>query len=89
MHAQLCLTLCDTIDYSPPAFSVLGILQVRILEWVAISFSRGSSWSSDQIPVFWVSCIGKRILYYCTTREATKLEKWQNAIMASDIINLF
>ena len=42
--AQLCLTLCNPVDYSPPGFSVHGILQVRILEWIAISFSRGSSW---------------------------------------------
>ena len=40
---QLCLTLCDPTDYSPPDSSVLGILQARILEWVAIPFSRGSS----------------------------------------------
>ena len=40
---QLCLTLCGPIDYSPPGSSVLGILQARILEWVAISSSRGSS----------------------------------------------
>ena len=37
--AQSCPTLCDPIDYSPPASSVHGILQVRILKWVAISFS--------------------------------------------------
>ena len=42
--AQLCLTLCNPMDYSPRGFSVHGILQVRILEWIAISFSRGSSW---------------------------------------------
>ena len=36
---QLCLTLCDPIDGSPPGSSVPGILQERILEWVAISFS--------------------------------------------------
>ena len=44
MHApllQLCLTLCDPKDYSPPDSSVHGILQARILEWVAISSSRG------------------------------------------------
>ena len=41
--AQLCPTVCDPVDYSPPGFSVHGILQARILEWVAISFSRGSS----------------------------------------------
>ena len=37
---QLCLTLCDPMDYSPPGSSVHGILQARILEWVAIPFSR-------------------------------------------------
>ena len=41
--AQSCLTLCDPVDCSPPGSSVQGILQARILEWVAISFSRGSS----------------------------------------------
>ena len=38
--AQLCLTLCDPMDYSLPGFSVHGILQARILEWVAIPFSK-------------------------------------------------
>ena len=46
--AQSCLTLCDPMDCSPPGSSVHGILQARILEWVAISFSRGSSRSMDQ-----------------------------------------
>ena len=41
--AQLCLTFCDPMDCSPPVSSVRGILQARILEWVAIPFSRGSS----------------------------------------------
>ena len=41
--AQSCLTLCETVDCSPPGSSVHGILQARILEWVVISFSRGSS----------------------------------------------
>jgi len=40
---QLCLTLYDPLDYSPPSSSVHGIVQVRILEWLAIPFSRGSS----------------------------------------------
>ena len=40
--APLCLTLCDPVDCSPPSSSVHGISQARILEWVAISFSRGS-----------------------------------------------
>ena len=41
---QLCPTLCNPMDYSLPGFSVHGILQVRILEWVAVAFFRGSSW---------------------------------------------
>ena len=52
--AQSCLTLCDLMDDSPLGSSVYGILQARILEWVAISFSRGSSQPTDQT---WVSCI--------------------------------
>ena len=43
VHAQLCLTLCDPMDDSPPGSSVLGILQARVLEQVAVFFSRGSS----------------------------------------------
>ena len=45
--AQLCLVLCDPMDCSPPGCSVHGILPARILEWVAMSFSRGSSQSRD------------------------------------------
>ena len=41
--AKLCLTFCDPMDYSLPGSSVLGIFQARVLEWVTISFSRGSS----------------------------------------------
>ena len=41
---QLCLTLCDPIDGSPPGSPVPGILQARILEWVAISFSNAWKW---------------------------------------------
>ena len=59
--AQLCSTLCDPTDYSPPGSSVHGILQARILEWVAISFSKGSSQPGDQTQV---SYIGRRVLYH-------------------------
>ena len=41
--AQSCMTLCDPVDCSPPGFSVHGILQARVLEWVAIASSKGSS----------------------------------------------
>ena len=51
----------NPMDYSLPASSVLGSLQERILEWVAISSSRGSSWSRDGTHI---SCIGRRTLYH-------------------------
>ena len=50
MCAQSCPTLCDSTDCSPPGSSVRGFFQVRILEWVDISYSRGSSWARG-----WVS----------------------------------
>ena len=57
MHAQSCLTLCDPMDCSPPGSSVPGIFQAGILEWVAISYYRGSSplrsllhWQADSEP---------------------------------------
>ena len=50
--AQLCLTLCDPMDCSPPGFSAHGIFQARILGWVAIPFSRGFSQPRDQTQVF-------------------------------------
>ena len=54
MRPQSCPTLHDPMDCSPPSFSVHGIFQARILEWVAISKSKGSSWHRD-----WscVSCV--------------------------------
>ena len=45
--AQACRTLCNSMDCSPPGSSVRGIFQARLLEWVAISFSRGSSGPRD------------------------------------------
>ena len=66
----LCLTLWDPIDCSPPGSSVQGISQERILEWVATSFSRGSSQARDQTHI---SCIGRRILCHWATREALNM----------------
>ena len=63
---QLCVTLWDPMDCSPPVSFVRGILQARILEWVAISFSRGSPWPRDRTHV---SCIGKQILYPCANLD--------------------
>ena len=67
VRAQSCLTLHHSVDCSPPGSSVSGILQARILEWVGISFSRGSSLPRGQTHVSCVSFIGKQILYHCTT----------------------
>ena len=67
--AQSCLTLCDPVDYSPPSSSVHGILQARILEWVAMPSSRGSSWLRDRTCVSWDSGITGGFLYCWSTRE--------------------
>ena len=64
---QSCPTLCDPMDCSSPGSSVHGILQVRILGWVAVPFSGGSSQPRDQT---WVSCIDRQILYHWATWEA-------------------
>ena len=64
--SQLCLTLCDPMDRSPPGSSVHGILQARILEWVAISFSGGSSQPRDWAQV---SCIASRLSTDWATKE--------------------
>ena len=72
VYAQLiqsCSTLCDPMDCSPPSSSVHGILQARILQWVAMPSSRGSSQPRDQPHVF-VSCIDRWILYHGDTWEA-------------------
>ena len=67
MHAkslQSCLTLCNPMDCSPPGFSVHGVLQARIPEWVAMPFSRGSSEPRDRTHISYVSCTGKWVLYH-------------------------
>ena len=67
MHAKslsLCPIFWDPIESSPPHSSVHGILQARILEWVAMPFSRESSQLRDQTCIFYVSCIGKWFHYH-------------------------
>jgi len=70
--AQWYLTLCNPMDCSLPASSVHGISQTRILEWVAVSFSRGSSRPRDWTRV---SCIAGRFFTVRATREASGLFK--------------
>ena len=68
--AQSCLTLCDPMDCSLPGSSVHGIFQARVLEWVAISFSSGSSWPRDGTQV---SHIVDRCFTIWATREVNSL----------------
>ena len=55
--------LCDLMDGSLPGSSAHGILKARILEWVAMFSSRGSSWPRDWTQVFCISCTDRQILY--------------------------
>ena len=84
---QACLILCDPMDRGPPGFSVHGMLQARITEWVAISSSRGSSWLRDQTLVFCVSFISSqtfntespekpKFMVTKGERQGEKLEIW-------------
>ena len=59
---QSYLTLCNPMDCSPPGPSVRGILQARILGWVAISSSRGSSWPRDGPLISFISCTDMCVL---------------------------
>ena len=68
LASKLCPAPCNPVDCSLPGSSVYGIFQAGILEWVAISFSRGTSWPRDQTRV---SRIGGRRFTVWATREAT------------------
>ena len=64
---QLCLTLGKPKDCSLPGYFVYGVLQARTLEWIAIPFSKGSSWHRDQTCV---CCIASRFFTIWDNREA-------------------
>ena len=70
--AQPCLILCNPVDSSQPGSSVHGIFQARILDWLAISFSRRSSRPGDWSCVCCISCIGRQVLY--------QLNYWRNPL---------
>ena len=74
---QSCPTLCDPVDCSLPSSSVYGIFQARILEWIAISFSRGSSWPRDRT---WVAHVGGRRFNLWATREASN-KGWKSKLL--------
>ena len=69
LATKSCPTLCNPMDCSLPGSSVHRILQARILEWVAIPFSRASSWSRDHTCV---SCIACRFFTICGTKPTLK-----------------
>ena len=73
LFTQSCLTLCNPTDYSLPGFSVYGTLQARILEWIAILFSRGTSQPRDWTLV---SCITGRFFTFKFFCPFTFTLKW-------------
>ena len=68
--AQSCPTLYDPMDFNPPGSSVHGILQARILKWVAMLSSRGSSQPRDRTQFSYVSSIGGWVFTTSATWEA-------------------
>ena len=76
--AQSCPTLCDPMDCSLPSSSVHGIFQAIVLEWIAISFSKGSFQPRDQT---WVSCTAGRLFtVWATRREGIHVYVWLSTI---------
>ena len=69
--AQLCPNLCDPLKYSLPDSSVHGIILASILEWVAISSSRGSSQPRDQTHISCISCIAGRVFTHSLTHQGS------------------
>ena len=64
---ESCLTLCNPMNCRLPGSSVHWIFQARILEQIAISFSRGSAWPKNQTQDSVSSCTGRQILNHCAT----------------------
>ena len=81
--AQSCPTLCDVMDCSPPGSSVRGILQARVLESVAISFSRGSSQLRNQT---WVSCTAGRFTVKPWGKPLLQSIKWDNYNLPPELV---
>ena len=79
--AHSCPTLCDPMDCSLPGSSIHGIFQARVLEWIAISFSRRSSRSRDWT---WVSRIVGRCFTDWATREVHNI--WEEYIILNAIL---
>ena len=77
---QSCLTLCNPMDCSPPGYSVHGILQAGILEWVAIPFSRRSSWPRGWTLVFQIA--GKFFTIWATSGPGASHTNFENSSLS-------
>ena len=75
--------LCDPMDCSPPGSSGHGILQARILEWVAMPSSRGSSWPRERTHI---SCIGKWVLYHLCHLRGPTTERPHSSLKDSSVL---
>ena len=84
-----CPTLCNPMNCSPPGSSVHGILQARILEWVALPSSRASFRPRDWTRVSYVSCIDRRVLYHWATWEAQSSRACVLNVCVKLIINVY
>ena len=94
---QLCLILCIPMDCSPPGSTVHGILQARILEWVAICFCRGCSWPRNWTQVsciagefftIWVTKEAWEIVYLAVQRETGTCWQWQSQYLSPFFLNI-
>ena len=81
---QSCLTLRDPMDCSPPGSSVHGISQTRMLEWVVISFFRGSSQVRDQTHV---SCIGRQSLYHLSHKGSPSVREFSSVQLSCSVVS--
>ena len=64
---ELCLTVWSSMNYSPPGSSIHGILQARILEWIAMTCSRLSPWLKHQTHISYDSCFGRQVFFTIST----------------------
>ena len=90
MHAQSCLTLCDPMDGSPPSSSVHGISQARILEWVIIFCSRGSSWPKDRTQDSCISCTARCVAGGTILKVwlmSGEFDCWHETLLISDLLS--
>ena len=78
------------MDCSPPDSPVRGIFRARIVEFIAVSYFRGSFLPRDWTPESYASCIGRRILYHCATWEASSSYScWCSVVPFGQLGNLF